>query len=76
LAAREKNPRWWKWTFDDLIPLPRGCQLVTMQDAGNYITNLPKAEQESPEWQAAMQALILVTTHGGLTVFARIGVMS
>jgi hypothetical protein len=27
-----------------------------------------------PEWQAAMQALILVA-HGGPTMFARIGVM-
>jgi hypothetical protein len=27
---------------------------------GTYITKLPKAEHEAPEWQAAMQALILV----------------
>jgi hypothetical protein len=27
------------------------------------------------EWQAAMEALILVATHGGPTMFARIGVM-
>jgi hypothetical protein len=27
------------------------------------------------EWQAAMQALILVATSGGPTMFARIGVM-
>jgi len=29
----------------------------------------------SPEWQAAMEALILVATLGGPTMFARIGVM-
>jgi hypothetical protein len=45
------------------------------QDAGKYITKLPKAEHKAPEWQAAMQALILVATHGGPTMFARIGVM-
>jgi hypothetical protein len=33
-------------------------------DAGNYITKLPKAEHETQEWQAAMEALILVATFG------------
>jgi hypothetical protein len=36
--------------FDDPIPLPRGRQLVTLQDAGTYITKLPKAEHTTPEW--------------------------
>jgi hypothetical protein len=65
----------WKRSFDDPIPLPRGRQLVTLQDAGNYITKLPKAEHDAAEWQAAMEALILVAEHGGPTMFARIGVM-
>jgi hypothetical protein len=65
----------WKQTFDDPIPLPRGRQLVTLQDAGNYITKLPKAEHSAPEWQDAMEALILVATRGGPTMLARIGVM-
>jgi hypothetical protein len=30
---------------------------------------------EAPEWQAAMEALILVVTLGGPTMFARIGMM-
>jgi hypothetical protein len=55
--------------------LPRGRQLVTLQDAGNYITKLAKAEHETAEWQAAMEALILVATHGGPTMLARIGIM-
>jgi hypothetical protein len=63
----------WKRPFEDPIPLPRGRQLVTLQDAGDYITKLPKAEHEA--WQAAMEALILVATLGGPTMFARIGVM-
>lgn len=29
----------------------------------------------APEWQAAMEALILVATLGGTTMFARIGIM-
>jgi hypothetical protein len=55
--------------------LPRGRQLVTLQDAGTYITKLPKAEHEAAQWQAAMEALILVATSGGPVMFARIGVM-
>ena len=56
-------------------PLPRGRYLVTLEDAGNYITKLPRAEHEAAEWQAAMEALILVATSGGPAMFARIGVM-
>ena len=67
--------RGWKRRFDLPIPLPRGRQLVTLEDAGTYITKLPRAEHEAPEWQAAMEALILVATLGGPTMFARIGVM-
>jgi hypothetical protein len=52
----------WKRRFDDSIPLLRGRQLVTLEDAGKYITKLPKAEHEAAEWQAAMEALILVAT--------------
>jgi hypothetical protein len=46
---------------------------VTLRDAGNYITKLPKAEHEAAEWQAAMEALILAATQGGPVMFARIG---
>ena len=53
----------------------RGRQLVTLEDAGRYITKLPKAEHEAEAWQAAMEALILVATLGGPTMFARIGVV-
>jgi hypothetical protein len=69
------DDRDWKRRFDEPIPLPRGRQLVTLKDAGTCITRLPKAEHEAPEWLAAMEALILVATHGGPTMFARIGVM-
>jgi hypothetical protein len=65
----------WKRKFEDPIPLPRGRQLVTLEDAGTYVTKLPKAEHEAPEWQAAMEALILVETSGGPIMSARIGVM-
>jgi hypothetical protein len=68
---REKG---WSRPFDEPIDLPRGRQLVTLKDAGNYITKLPKAEHSAPEWQAAMEALMIVA-RGGPTMFARIGMM-
>jgi hypothetical protein len=34
--------------------------LVTLRDAAQYITKLPKAEHDADEWQAAMEALLLV----------------
>jgi hypothetical protein len=48
---------------------------VTLKDASTYITKLPKAEHEAPEWQAAMEALILIAEHGGDPMMARIGIM-
>jgi hypothetical protein len=67
--------RGWKRKFDEPIPLPKGGQILTLKDAGTYITKMPKAEQELPEWQAAVEALLLVATSGGPTMFAHIGVM-
>jgi hypothetical protein len=61
--------------FDDPIVQPGGRQLVTLEDAGNYITKLPKAEQDLEEWQAAVESLMLVVELGGPTMFARIGIM-
>jgi hypothetical protein len=55
--------------------LPRSRGLVTLEEAGQYITKLPKAEHAAAEWQAAMESLILVVTLGGPTMFARIGIM-
>ena len=35
------------------------------EDAAEYITELPKAEHDTPEWQAAMEALLLVAERDG-----------
>src|SRR5258707_8464737 len=74
-ASAPMADRGWKRRFDDPIPLPRGRHLVTLEDAGNYITKLPMAEHDAAEWQAAMESLILVVQLGGPTMFARIGIM-
>jgi hypothetical protein len=65
----------WSRPFDDPIELPKGNVLMTLRDAALYITKLPKAAHDAAEWQAAMEALLLVAEHGGPTMFARIGVM-
>jgi len=67
--------RGWKRPFDDPIPLPGGRKLVTLEDAGNYITKPPKAEHEAPESQTAMDVLMLVARLKAPTMMARIGVM-
>ena len=56
------NDRGWQRRFDEPIALPGGGKLVVFRDA-------------LPEWQAAIEALILVVELGGPTMFARIGVM-
>jgi hypothetical protein len=65
----------WSRKLDEPIPLPKGKPLATLRDAALYITKLPKTEHDAPEWQAAMEALLLVAEHDGPTMFARIGVM-
>src|SRR5258708_37365113 len=41
----------WKRQFNNPIPLPRGGRLVTLEDAGNYITKLPKAPKINLSFQ-------------------------
>lgn len=61
----------WGRPFDEPIETPGG-KLVTLRDAGEYIAALPKKEHLAPEWQAAMEALLLVVERGGPSLFARI----
>jgi hypothetical protein len=55
----------WGARFDDPIALANGPKLLTLQDAATHITNLPKKESDLPEWQAAIEALMLVADRGG-----------
>jgi len=64
----------WRREFEDPIPLPKGRRLVTLKDAADYIMKLPKTESDLPEWQAAIEALMLCS-RSGPTMMARIGVM-
>jgi hypothetical protein len=65
----------WSRPFDDPITLPDGRQLVTLLDAGNYITELPKADQQLDEWQTAVEALMMVAEGRGPLMHARIGML-
>ncbi len=48
----------WDQQFFEPIVLPNRRKLVTLRDAAQYITKLPKAEHDADEWQAAMKAPI------------------
>jgi chromosome segregation and condensation protein ScpB len=54
----------WQRKFEEPIPLPDGRKLVTLRDAADYITSLPKKESDLPEWQAAIEVLMLVARSG------------
>jgi hypothetical protein len=64
----------WSAPLEEPILLPDGCELVTLKDAADYITKLPKKESGLPEWQTAIAVLLLVS-RGRPTMMARIGVM-
>jgi hypothetical protein len=65
-----------KRRFDNPIVLPDGQRLVTLQDAGTYITKLSKAEHEAPEWRTAIEMLLKASERGGgWLMFARTAVM-
>ena len=46
-----------------------------MGDAANHIMKLPKAEQNLPEWQAAIEALIMAAEGRGPLLHARVGML-
>lgn len=65
----------WSRAFDDPIPLRRGRQLITLEDAAAYILKLPKAEQDLKEWQTATPALIMAAEGRGPLMHAHVGMV-
>jgi hypothetical protein len=63
----------WSIRFPEPIALPDGGRLITLQDAGSYITTLPKETQATTAWQNAAHVLIQAADHGGPVEFARLG---
>jgi hypothetical protein len=65
----------WFKRFINPIVLPDGRKLMTLRDAADYITALPKTEHDEADWQVAMEALLLVAERNGTEKLARIAVM-
>ena len=63
----------WSREFDEPIDLPRGRQLVTLQDAAQFILKLTKVEQSKPHWQAAAEAVMMAAEDRGPLMHADIG---
>jgi hypothetical protein len=59
----------------NLVVLPDGRELLTLRDAAEYITALPKAEHDVAGWQVAMEVLLLVAERDGPEMLARIAIM-
>ncbi len=49
--------------------------LVTLKDAADFISNLPKNEQYKPEWQIALHCLIEAAEGREFLMYARIRVL-
>jgi hypothetical protein len=54
----------WSTAFEDPIVLPDGRQLLTLKDAADYVTKLPKEQSDLAQWQIAIEALMLCSRGG------------
>jgi hypothetical protein len=50
-------------------------KLVTLKDAAAYIMALPKSKQQCPEWQAAIEAVIMAAEDRGPLMHAHVGMV-
>ena len=60
----------WSTEFEHPVP-----GLATLRGAADYIQKLPKAEQQLPHWQAAVEALIMAAEGRGPLLHARVGML-
>ncbi len=65
----------WSARFEDPIELPGGGELVTLEQAADFIMKLKPAERSAFEWQAAGEALIMAAEGRGPLMHARIGIL-
>jgi hypothetical protein len=73
LPERMQMP--WSAPFDDPIPLPNGRHLLTLKDAADYVTKLPKAEQDLAHWQIAIACLIDTAEGRDFLLHAQVGML-
>lgn len=66
----------WSTAFDDPVRVDGKRTLLTLQQAADYIMQLPADAQHEPHWQTAIETLInAAETGGGWVMFARIAVL-
>jgi hypothetical protein len=65
----------WPSPFYEPIPLPDGSQIVTLEDAAQYIQKLPKVEQELHAWQFALEMLNNAANQGWPLMMAHIAIL-
>jgi hypothetical protein len=65
----------WSRKFEEPISLPNGRKLITLRDAAEYVTELPKAEHDAPEWQTATDILLKTAERGWPEMFANIAML-
>ena len=66
----------WSTPFDEPIAMRGGRKLSTLQQAADYIMELPHDVQQQEHWQIAVESLInAAEIGGGWLMFARIAVM-
>jgi hypothetical protein len=65
----------WSRRFDDPVVPPKGKPLLTLKDAAAYLLKMPKAKQQSPEWQAATEAVMMAAEDRGPLMHTCVGMM-
>ena len=66
----------WSTAFDDPVHVSSRRTLRTLQDAADYIMQLPEDAQREAHWQTAVETLInAAETGGGWVMFARIAML-
>ncbi|MCA1381742.1 MULTISPECIES: hypothetical protein [unclassified Bradyrhizobium] len=66
----------WSTAFDDPVRVSNKRKLFTLQEAADYIMELPEDAQHEAHWQTAIETLInAAETGGGWVMFARIAML-
>jgi hypothetical protein len=66
----------WSTAFDDPVRVSNKRELLTLQEAADYIMQLPEDAQHEAHWQTAIETLIhAAETGGGWVMFARIAML-
>lgn len=66
----------WSTAFDDPVRMSNKRELLTLQEAADYIMQLPENAQHEAHWQTAIETLIhAAETGGGWVMFARIAML-